>query len=224
MKLALLILWAVSGPQKTKITLTAAALNFLAVFPLCLLSYCEHVFRVSPSLLVELYLLLTIGFDIVRVRTMWFLPGATSLAAMESVALAIKLALAIAEAWAKDGLLQESDKAYTKEQLAGLYGRTLFLWLGRTLWNGTYPEPQTIGIDGPEILILSRQVSIAFSMLRISLVLGTMSLRNYSAIVSDRIGLSVRTNPERRHYSSRCSSPCRSTSSFRPSREWRSWP
>lgn len=135
------MLWALRAtPVKTKTTLAAAAANFLAVFPLGLLSYYEHVFCVSPSLLVELYLLLTISFDVVRIRTLWLMPPeAAGLAATELAALAVKIGLAVAEGRKKHGLLQEVNPRYTKEQLSGLYGKSLLLWLGSTLWSGTVP-------------------------------------------------------------------------------------
>jgi hypothetical protein len=152
LKLAVLILWVVLGPEKTKVTLAASTLNLLVVFPLCLLSYSEHVFRVAPSLLVELYVLLTLGFDIVRIRTLWFIPGATYIAGVECGALAIKLCLAVAEGCGKQGILQDHDKAYTTEQLSGLYSRSLFLWLGPTLWNGRPSSilfPRTVYLSSP---------------------------------------------------------------------------
>lgn len=122
-------------------TLVAAALNFATVFPLCTLSYYEHAFNVAPSILIELYLLLTIGFDAVRTRTLWLMPssGYVALAAVESAAIVAKLVLALAEATRKDDLLLAGTDKFTGEQLYGLYGRSLFFWLGRILWNGMAP-------------------------------------------------------------------------------------
>lgn len=147
------MLWALrQTPEKTKTTLAASALGFLVVFPLGLLSYYEHVLCIAPSVLIELYLLLTVGFDATRIRTLWLMPGAGSLAATESAALAVKIGLAVAEAYRKDGLLQETGHKYTGEQLSGLYGKSLLLWMGSTLWNGmSLPLPRLAvqpGTDG----------------------------------------------------------------------------
>ena len=136
LKLTILMLWALSDLGRTKATLAASAINFLAVFPLAIISYFEHVFKVSPSILVESYLLLTLGFDVVRIRTLWLLPAATKVAAPECAALFIKLALMIAESQPKRSLLLRAQEQYTGEQLSGLYGRALFLWLWNTLWSG----------------------------------------------------------------------------------------
>jgi hypothetical protein len=141
LKLAVLMLWALPGTTapRTKLTLAAAAVNFIAVFPLSVLSYFEHVFRVAPSFIIELYLLLTVLFDVVRVRTLWLMPASahTQLAAAETATLAIKVVLAIVEAARKDQLVFPAVREkYTVEQLAGFYGRSMFFWLGSTLWNG----------------------------------------------------------------------------------------
>jgi hypothetical protein len=137
MKLGVLLLWVFTNAEKTGLTRPAAAINFVAAIPLCLLSYMDHVFTVSPSLLVELYLLLTVGFDIVRIRTLWLMQDTSMpLAAIETASLVVKLLLAIVEARPKIGLLQDRTKQYTGEQLSGLYGQSLLLWLCSTLWNG----------------------------------------------------------------------------------------
>ncbi|GAB1316363.1 hypothetical protein MFIFM68171_06573 [Madurella fahalii] len=141
LKLGVLMLWALPGTTapRTKLTLAAAALNLFIVFPLLVLSYFEHVFRVAPSFIIELYMLLTVLFDVVRLRTLWLMPPSAhvSLAAGETATLAVKVALVLAEAARKDSLLlPDSKEKFSTEQLAGLYGRSLFFWLGSTLWNG----------------------------------------------------------------------------------------
>lgn len=140
------MLWALPGTTapRTRLTLAAAALNFSAVFPLSVLSYFEHGFRVAPSFIIELYMLLTVLFDAVRLRTLWLMsPSAhVPLAAAETATLAVKVALVLVEAVRKDGLLLKGAKEkFTIEQLAGLYGRSLFFWLGSTLWNGSSMAP-----------------------------------------------------------------------------------
>ncbi|KAL2198275.1 P-loop containing nucleoside triphosphate hydrolase protein [Corynascus similis CBS 632.67] len=141
LKLAVLMLWALPGSTapRTKLTLAAAAVNVVVVIPLSVLSYFEHAFRVAPSFIIELYLLLTLLFDIVRVRTLWLMPTTshTQLAAAETVALVVKVILSLAEAAKKDQLVfPDVKEKYTKEQLSGFYGRSMFFWLGSTLWNG----------------------------------------------------------------------------------------
>jgi ATP-binding cassette, subfamily C (CFTR/MRP), member 1 len=137
MRLGTLLLWILTSVKKTNLTRPAAAISFVAAIPLSLLSYMDHVFTVSPSLLVELYLLLTVGFDIVRIRTLWLMQDTSMpLAAIETASLMVKLVLAIVEARPKISLLQDRTKRYTGEQLSGLYGQSLLLWLCSTLWNG----------------------------------------------------------------------------------------
>ncbi|KAL2178346.1 uncharacterized protein P884DRAFT_269013 [Thermothelomyces heterothallicus CBS 202.75] len=141
LRLAVLMLWALPGTtaSRTKLTLAAAALNFVVVIPLSVLSYFEHVHRAAPSFIIELYLLLTLLFDIARVRTLWLMRTTSheQLAAIETVAVVIKIALSFSEAARKDDLVFPGVKEkYTKEQMAGFYGRSMFFWLGSALWNG----------------------------------------------------------------------------------------
>ncbi|KAL2165882.1 hypothetical protein VTG60DRAFT_3684 [Thermothelomyces hinnuleus] len=141
LRLAVLMLWALPGTtaSRTKLTLAAAALNFVVVIPLSVLSYFEHVHRAAPSFIIEPYLLLTLLFDIARVRTLWLMRTTShkQLAAVETVAVVIKIALSFSEAARKDDLVFSGVKEkYTKEQMAGFYGRSMFFWLGSALWNG----------------------------------------------------------------------------------------
>ncbi|EAQ84525.1 hypothetical protein CHGG_08539 [Chaetomium globosum CBS 148.51] len=172
LKLAVLMLWALpdTTAPRTKLTLAAAALNFVAVFPLSAVSYFEHAFRVAPSFIIELYLLLTALFDVVRVRTLWLMPTSahTSLAAAESVALAVKLMLVLAEAARKDQLVPPDIKQrYTMEQMAGFYGRSMFFWLGSTLWERLHPVSLTLFKSMPGkflIPVFPRAIIIALTL------------------------------------------------------------
>ncbi|SPO07061.1 related to ABC multidrug transporter [Cephalotrichum gorgonifer] len=149
LKLSLLVIWIVAGPPRTRATLAAETLNFVAVFAISAVSFYEHVYRVAPSILLEIYLLLTIGFDAVRIRTLWLMPGAEAVAAIETVTLATKLGVAVAEGWSKKDLVQDPDSKYSREQLAGFYGRTLFLWLADTLWSGYHRPLNDSDLAGP---------------------------------------------------------------------------
>lgn len=142
LKLAVLMLWALPGTTapRTRLTLAAAALNFVAVFPLAVLCYFEHAFRAAPSFIIEVYLLLTVLFDIARIRTLWLMPPSAhvSLAAAEAAALAVKIFVGLAEAARKDQLVfPDVREKYSVEQLSGFYGRSMFFWLASTLWNGS---------------------------------------------------------------------------------------
>ncbi|KAK4139084.1 P-loop containing nucleoside triphosphate hydrolase protein [Dichotomopilus funicola] len=155
LKLAVIMLWAIpgtGGAPRTNLTLPAAAVNFVGVFPLSALSYFEHTLSVAPSFLIELYLLLTILFDVARLRTLGLMPEGShrSLAAAEGVALAVKIALMLVEAARKDRLIApEVKRKHTLEQLSGFYGRSMFFWLGATLWNGFTRYLVATDLSGP---------------------------------------------------------------------------
>ncbi|CAI4212352.1 unnamed protein product [Parascedosporium putredinis] len=152
LKLSLVLLWALQSPQeKTRTTLPASVLNFLVIGPLFVFSCTEHVFRIRPSVVIQIFLLLTTIFDVARIRTLWLMPGAMAFAATECGALAVKIGLVIAEAWPKHKLVVDDLQLYSGEQLSGFYSKTLFLWLMKTLWNGTIPPiPDPADLAGPQ--------------------------------------------------------------------------
>ncbi len=211
LKLTVLMLWALGGASapRTHLTLAAASLNFVTVFPLCALSYFDHAFRVAPSFWIELYLLVTVGLDAVRVRTLWLMPfsGHVAIAAAESAALALKIVLASVEASRKDGLLLAGiGQKYSKEQLAGLYGRSLFLWLAGTLWNGMLSCFCFIG----QLTEVS-QDSPAFLIRRICRAHGMTKPQSFSVKASAIDGHTAQISPARWRCFLPSSGPCRTS-------------
>lgn len=72
-----------------------------------------------------------------RIRSLWLMQRDTGLAIVETISLAVTVVLARAEARTKPHHLPTAALAtLSREQLSGLYGRGLFLWLARTLWDG----------------------------------------------------------------------------------------
>jgi len=209
LKLAVLMLWALPGTTapRTKLTLAAAALNFVVVLPLSVLSYFEHALRVAPSFIIELYLLLTILFDVVRVRTLWLMPASvhTALAAAETATLVVKVVLALVEAARKDQLVFPNiRKKYTLEQLAGFYGRSMFFWLGSTLWNGlSLPFPSS------EKRTNHFKASLGTWYPRICPVPATTSRQSCCENGSGRAGRKTPTRPPKLPCSGHSSSLCR---------------
>jgi hypothetical protein len=70
-QLTMLILWTIHDNLRTPTSIPAAALSFVNVLALGLLSYLEHTRSLQPSTLMAVYLLLSLLFDAVQVRTLY---------------------------------------------------------------------------------------------------------------------------------------------------------
>jgi ATP-binding cassette, subfamily C (CFTR/MRP), member 1 len=134
-RLVSLIFWA-QTKYRNPSALAAAAITVATTLPICALSYYEHTFNVAPSIVLSFYLLLTVIFDIAKVRSLWLIDDVKPLAVLESLALVATITLAIAETKTKKTILLSRYRGFTWEQLSGLYGRSLFLWLRELLWHG----------------------------------------------------------------------------------------
>ena len=128
MQTALLILHILYPTLRTRATLAAATLNVLDAIGLCVLSHSEHLHSIRPSAVINVYLLLTLPFDIVRSRTLF--GGATKpVAALFTSALVIKVMILIAEAIDKQNILLDRYKCSSPEVTSGIYSRSFFWWL-----------------------------------------------------------------------------------------------
>ncbi|KAL7660671.1 hypothetical protein ACMYSQ_000121 [Aspergillus niger] len=136
LRLASLILWS-RTPIRVRTSIAAEVIYFVTAFPLAWWSYRLHRTAVAPSLFLSLFLSVTIVFQAVRIRSLWLMQRDTGLAIVETISLAVTVVLARAEARTKPHHLPTAALAtLSREQLSGLYGRGLFLWLARTLWDG----------------------------------------------------------------------------------------
>ncbi|KAK8001740.1 ABC transporter [Apiospora marii] len=136
---ALLALWAVddgSSSQRTRATVPAAALSMVDCFAFMALSYMEHGKSLGPPLLMDTYLLISIVLDIVRIRTMWVSEMSTTISALFTVTLALKIGLLALEEIRKDQWLGPEIKQCGNEITGGIFARTLFSWVNRMLWRG----------------------------------------------------------------------------------------
>lgn len=92
-----------------------------------------------PSLLLDLYLLSTLLFDIARTRTLWLRQGSDSnhlIAVLSSFGVGIKLVVLLLEFWQKRRILKFEYKDYPPEALAGTPSRAFFWWLNPLFVNG----------------------------------------------------------------------------------------
>lgn len=132
----LLILDAQNPSLRTRATIAASALTLLDALGLCLLSHLEHIRSIRPSAIINIYLLLTLPFDVTRARTLW-LGGATrSIAAVFTSTLGVKIMILITEAIEKRGILLHRYQDSSPEITSGIYSRSFFWWLNSLMTTG----------------------------------------------------------------------------------------
>jgi ATP-binding cassette, subfamily C (CFTR/MRP), member 1 len=97
------------------------------------LIYAEHRYSYSPSLLLSVYLSITILLDIVYVRSLFLRRTLDAIGAVTAAALAAKLLVLVLEEIPKrgPGVLKTS-----KELSSGLWNRSAFWWLNSTFRKG----------------------------------------------------------------------------------------
>jgi ATP-binding cassette, subfamily C (CFTR/MRP), member 1 len=124
MQTALLVLYAVKPTLRTRATLASAVLTLVDALGLCLLSHAEHLYSIRPSAIINIYLLITLIFDIARARTLWLEDGvAKSVAAVFSSAIGVKVMVLSIEAIEKRGILLDRYRYSSPEVTSGIYSR-----------------------------------------------------------------------------------------------------
>jgi ATP-binding cassette, subfamily C (CFTR/MRP), member 1 len=99
--LTLVIMYASNAAVATPASLPSAIIGFVASIAIFVLSYVEHKRSVKPSLLLKIYLLLSVLFDVAQVRTLFLLRDDTRTTAVFIAALGVRVVLLLLEAQAK---------------------------------------------------------------------------------------------------------------------------
>jgi ATP-binding cassette subfamily C (CFTR/MRP) protein 1 len=126
--LGLLVLWVQHARFKNKAAIASAVLSLLGAIVLCLLSYFEHLKSVRTSLLLNIYLLVTVVFDAARSRSYSLDSDLGVVSVLFTTRVGVKLFLAIFEARGKRSLLLPDYANCPPEATSGVYNRALFWW------------------------------------------------------------------------------------------------
>jgi hypothetical protein len=149
--------WARQSIPRTDASIPINALLTFASFLLGLLSYTEHNFSVTPSFVLNVYLFITLLFDIAKTRTLWLrqLGGVSeTIAIITSVVVALKSFLLVLEAVEKRPILREEYRAYPPEATAGIFNKALFWWL-----NPLFQQGLTRSLVVDDLFVLDKQLS-----------------------------------------------------------------
>ncbi|KAH6718942.1 putative ATP-binding cassette transporter [Leptodontidium sp. MPI-SDFR-AT-0119] len=136
MQTALLILNAATPVLRTRSSIAAATLTLVDAVGLCLLSHMEHMHSIRPSAIINVYLIITLPFDVARSRTL-LIHGTTQIfGAVFTSALAIKVLILISEAIEKRNILLDQYRYTSPEVTSGIYNRSFFFWLNHLMRTG----------------------------------------------------------------------------------------
>ncbi|KAE9373193.1 putative multidrug resistance protein [Stipitochalara longipes BDJ] len=134
--LTLVVLYARGGSATTPTSLPFAIVGFLSSAATISLSYMEHKKSLKPSLLLNVYLLISVLFDIAHCRTLFLLRDDTRIAAVFAGALGSKVILLFLEAKSKRSYLQVTYRSLPTESTIGLFNLAFFWWLNETFFRG----------------------------------------------------------------------------------------
>lgn len=135
-QLALLILWALTPMYRTKASIPAAVVSFLASLSLLYLSSIEHARSIRPSSLINVYMFFSLLLDLPQTRTLWLRPGPRALPALFTAGVVAKAMVLFLEAKSKRRSLFAPYKLSAPEALVSLYDRTALWWLNPMFWTG----------------------------------------------------------------------------------------
>lgn len=124
----MLVQSALESEGRTKATIPAAALTVVSSFAVVALSSYEQTHSIRPSILLEIYLFLTLLFDAVRVRTLWLINADHTTTVMLTSSVAVKVVVLALEAFNKHVSSIESTPR-SIEEISGAFSLAFFSWL-----------------------------------------------------------------------------------------------
>ncbi|OGM42473.1 hypothetical protein ABOM_008319 [Aspergillus bombycis] len=136
LQLALLVKWASPSVPSDRMSVPAASLRVVDALVMFTLSAVEYRRSIRPSTILNIFLLFSLLFDAVQVRTLWLMHDQISLSAIASASLATKVILLILEAQNKRNVLRDPYSSLSPESVAGIFTRSCFWWLNSLLWRG----------------------------------------------------------------------------------------
>lgn len=119
--------------------ITAAVLSLIVALLLLLLSNLEHTRSMRPSVLIGLYFVPTLLFDIARVRTWWIAFDRLPYTVLLTVKTALKFYISGLEAFPKTRWLEDdiSRKEVSKEETSSVYSLAFLYWLNPLIYLGS---------------------------------------------------------------------------------------
>ncbi|OBS23407.1 hypothetical protein FPOA_03955 [Fusarium poae] len=119
------------------LSLAGSCLTFVASLLACALSYKEHSCARRPSTLLNVYVLLTLLFDIVQARTAWLLiSGSSQQARLFTASVVVKAVILCLETIPKTRWIHWNAEEHSPEESSGVFSVGVFAWLNQLFIRG----------------------------------------------------------------------------------------
>lgn len=112
-----------------------AVLSFIAAIAMIGLLHFETQKATRPSAILIIYLLFSVVFDAIQIRTLW-LTHRTSIAAVQTASIAPKMGLLILESQSKSSYLKPPYSDYPPEAQSGILNVSFVWWLNQLFIKG----------------------------------------------------------------------------------------
>lgn len=133
LQVANLVLWTLPSTPHTRVSTAAAALSLTEIIAIGALLSAEHRYSRSPSILLSIYLSVTILPNISTSRSFFLRGDLVTIGGITSGTVVLKLLLVALEEIPKRG---SSAIQASKELSSGLWNRSVFWWLHSTFRKG----------------------------------------------------------------------------------------
>ncbi|KAJ5704274.1 multidrug resistance-associated protein [Penicillium malachiteum] len=121
----------------TELSLASSILDIIAIGAAIVFSFLSDQRAVNPSYLLTLYFSLGSILSIPRLRSLWLIHSDTKCRSLWTAIFILTTLAAFAESVTKESiLLQELRSKASKEELHGIWGRSLFLWINSVFKDG----------------------------------------------------------------------------------------
>lgn len=115
----------------------SAVAYFLESLAFMVLSRSEHFYCLRPSTLLNLYLLLSLVFDFIRIRTLLNMGNYSLIVSLLAADMAIKVCLLFLEGKNKRAYFSNADSERPHQETSGILNRSVFWWLNSLFLTGS---------------------------------------------------------------------------------------
>lgn len=105
--MVLLALWCQPDTFKTKATVLTTSVTVVISLFLTYFSHLEHLRSIRPSTVINVFLVFTLLFDLLRLRTVYFMPITQTVTVLFAISWVIKAMILGLEATEKRSLLKK---------------------------------------------------------------------------------------------------------------------
>lgn len=145
----MLAIWCQSPTPATRLTIPTAIASITTFCFFLYLSHLEHIRSLRPSSILCLFFVLTIPFDLTRLRTLHFIPDNKPITLLFAGSILGKTIILVLESTEKTHLLKKAFEGSAIESTAGIINRCLFWWINDLLWKGS---KNTLTVEGLPLL------------------------------------------------------------------------